>query len=235
MKKLIVITGGTKGIGRSLVFLFARNGFDIVTCSRNRDELGQLAEEIRKLGKETEFFSFKADLGKRQDIAELVKFIGQLHRPVDVLVNNTGIFFPGKISSEPEGRLEELINTNVYSAYHLTRGLIKDMMDRKSGHIFNLCSTASKTAYVNGGSYCVSKFALYGMTRVLREEMKPYNVKVTAVLPGATLTASWEGTDLPPDRFMDPEDVAAAIWNACQMSSRTVVEEILLRPQEGDL
>jgi short-subunit dehydrogenase len=109
------------------------------------------------------------------------------------------------------------------------------MIDRKSGHIFNICSTASKIPYINGGSYCVSKFALYGMSKVLREEMKTHNVKVTSVLPGATLTASWEGTDIPAERFMPPEDVAASIWNAYSLSSRTAVEEIILRPQRGDV
>jgi short-subunit dehydrogenase len=89
--------------------------------------------------------------------------------------------------------------------------------------------------YINGGSYCISKYAMYGMTQVLREEMKEHNVRVTAVLPGATYTSSWEGADLPPERLMKPEDVASAVWNAYEMSSRTVVEEIILRPQLGDL
>jgi short-subunit dehydrogenase len=109
------------------------------------------------------------------------------------------------------------------------------MIERQQGHVFNVCSTASVTAYANGGSYCVSKFALLGMSKVLREAMKPHGVRVTSVLPGATLTASWEGTELPPERFMPPEDVASAILAAYQMSARTVVEELILRPQLGDL
>jgi short-subunit dehydrogenase len=109
------------------------------------------------------------------------------------------------------------------------------MMRRRDGHIFNLCSIASIMAYPNGGSYSISKFALYGMTKVLRAELKDYGIRVTAVLPGATLTASWEGTDLPPDRFMRPEDVAEAIFAAHAVSKQTVIEELLLRPQLGDL
>ena len=127
------------------------------------------------------------------------------------------------------------METNVYSAYHLTRGVIGAMMDNKKGHIFTICSTASIIAYPNGGSYCISKFALYGMTKVLREEMKPHNIKVTAVLPGATFTDSWQGTDLPEDRFIASKDVADAIWSAYCLSPRAVLEEILIRPQLGDL
>ena len=152
-----------------------------------------------------------------------------------MLVNNTGIFMPGQVHNEAEGVLEKTIQTNVYSAYHLTRGLVGDMIDRRSGHIFMMGSTASITAYTNGGSYCISKFALLGMSRVLREELKPYGVKVTTLLPGATLTASWTGTDLPEDRFMKPEDVAETIWAAYSLSPGAVVEEILMRPQLGDI
>src|SRR6478736_764760 len=99
-----------------------------------------------------------------------------------------------------------MITTNLYSAYHLSRALIGSMIERKRGYIFNICSTASITPYINGGSYCVSKYALYGMTKVLREELKEFNIKVTAVLPGATKTDSWEGVELPDDRFIKPED-----------------------------
>src|SRR5690606_33890250 len=101
--------------------------------------------------------------------------------------------------------------------------------------IFNMCSIASITAYPNGGAYAIAKHALYGMTKVLRQELMPYRVRVTAVLPGATLTDSWAGTDLPPERFMKSDDVAAAIWAAYSLSDSTVVEELLLRPQLGDI
>jgi NADP-dependent 3-hydroxy acid dehydrogenase YdfG len=106
---------------------------------------------------------------------------------------------------------------------------------KKSGYVFNICSTASIKAYPNGGSYCISKFALLGMTKVLREELKEHNVKVTAILPGATLTDSWKGTDVPENRFIKPTDIAETIWNAYLLSKNTVIEEILIRPQLGDL
>jgi NAD(P)-dependent dehydrogenase (short-subunit alcohol dehydrogenase family) len=89
--------------------------------------------------------------------------------------------------------------------------------------------------YANGGSYCISKYALLGMTKVLREEMKEHGVRVTAIMPGATLTTSWEGTELPEDRFMNAEDVAHAVWGAYALSERSVVEEIVIRPQLGDI
>ena len=153
----------------------------------------------------------------------------------EVLINNVGIFTPGTIDEEPDGALEAMINTNLYSAYHLTRVVLPPMKAVKKGYIFNMCSIASLTAYANGGSYSISKFALYGMTKVLREELKKDNIKVTAVLPGATLTPSWAGVDIPEERFIKSEDVADLIWATYSLSDRTVVEDLLIRPQLGDL
>jgi|SRR5919202_647072 short-subunit dehydrogenase len=224
MNPLIVVTGGTKGIGRAIADRFVAGGFDALICARSVDG-------VEGPG----LLPFAADLSTRTGVNTILDYIRSLNRPVEVLVNNTGVFQPGQIHNEAEGTFEQLMNTNVASAYHLTRGLVGDMMTRRQGHIFMMCSTASITAYTNGGSYCISKYALLGMSRVLREELKPHGVKVTAILPGATLTASWEGTDLPEDRFMKPEDVAESTWGAYSLSKSAVVEEILIRPQLGDI
>lgn len=235
MNKLIVVTGGTKGIGRAIIELFCANGFDAVTCSRNEKDLQDFKRSIEKRFDNVSLYTFKADLSERSQLAGFTRFIKEIGTAPEVLVNNTGVFIPGQVLEEEEGALEKMIETNLYSAYHLTRGLAPAMIAQKSGHIFNMCSVASIMAYSNGGSYSISKFAMLGMSKVLREELKDKGVRVTAVMPGATLTASWEGVDLPPERFMKPEDVAEACWSAWKMSPRSVVEEILIRPQLGDL
>jgi short-subunit dehydrogenase len=235
MKKLILVTGGTKGIGKAIIRKFAVNGFDIVTCSRSSKDLNLLEKEIKLIDHSIHFWGLKADLSKKTEIKDFLSKIKKEKLKIDILVNNAGVYIPGQIHNEKEGVLEKMIETNVYSAYHISRGIIDNMIRRKAGHIFNICSTASIMPYVNGGSYCISKFALYGMSKVLREEMKPHNVRVTAVLPGATLTSSWEGVELPPERFMRPEDIAEAIWGVYSLSGQSVVEEILIRPQLGDI
>lgn len=235
MNPLVVITGGTKGIGRALVERFLAGGFDVVTCSRQIQDLEDLQKATQNLYPDTTLYIQQADLSVRTEVDSFVSFINSLDRAVSVLVNNTGIFIPGQLHKEPEGVLERSIETNLYSAYHLTRGLLPAMLDQKKGHIFTICSTASIMAYPNGGSYCISKFALYGMTKVFREELKPHGIKVTAVLPGATLTNSWAETDLPEERFMQAQDVADSIWSAYHLSPSAVIEEILMRPQLGDI
>ncbi len=234
MNKLIVVTGGTKGIGKAVIEKFAANGFDALTCSRDTDNLEKLKNELNKKY-HTRIYTYQADLSINEQTLAFVEYTRDIKRKIDVLVNNAGIFVPGAVHSEPEGNLELMMANNLFSAYHVTRGILPLMLEKKQGHIFNICSTASIVPYVNGGSYCISKFAMLGMTRVLREEMKPHGIRVTAIIPGATLTDSWEGTDLPKSRFMKPEDVAAALYNAYTLSDHSVVEELLIRPQLGDI
>ena len=235
MQRYILVTGGTKGIGRAVIEQFAKEGFHIITCSRNEKDLQKLKLEIEERYTFSKVLYQEADLSDSSSLKNFISYVNGLRVKIEVLVNNSGLFIPGKIHEEDDKALPFMINTNLYSAYYLTKAIVPEMMKRKSGHIFNLCSTASITPYINGGSYCISKYALYGMTKVLREEMKEHGVRVTAILPGATLTASWEGVDLPPERFMRADDVAMAIYGAYTMSPNSVVEEILIRPQLGDI
>ena len=234
MNKLIVVTGGSKGIGKAILERFAKEGFDVVTCARNLPNLNQLKIELEdKFG--VQAYIHPADMSLKKEVQIFADFVNSLQRPVHVLVNNAGHFIPGMITKEPEGALESMIDSNVYSAYHMTRGIVKSMQDRREGHIFNMCSISSIRAYPNGGSYAISKFALLGFSKVLREELKAFNIRVTAILPGATKTASWDGVNLPEDRFMAVEDVADTVYAAYALSGRSVVEEVLIRPQLGDI
>ncbi len=235
MQKYILVTGGTKGIGRAVIEKFAASGFHIITCSRNEADLRKLKLDIEQKYTFSKVFYQATDVSSQEALNAFTRYAKSLNVKIDVLVNNAGLFVPGKITEESNGTLQHMIETNLYSAYFVTKALVPDMIQNKAGHIFMMCSTASITAYTNGGSYCISKFALYGMTKVLREELKLHGVKVTAILPGATYTASWEGVDLPAERFMKPEDVASAIYNAYSLGQNAVVEEILIRPQLGDI
>src|SRR5215210_8923098 len=121
-----------------------------------------------------------------------------------------------------------MMNTNLNSSYHLTRSLLPIMMERRKGHIFNICSIASFKPLPNVGSYGISKFALYGFTKHLREELKPFGIKVTAICPGATYTSSWEGADIKPGRMLEANDVATMIFASSQLSTGAVAEDIII-------
>ncbi|MEM6736471.1 MAG: SDR family oxidoreductase [Bacteroidota bacterium] len=232
--RLTVITGGTKGIGKSLVKKFASAGFSIATCSRNAHDLTALKTEIKEEF-DSVLYTYAVDLSKKAQVVDFIDFVRSINKPVEILVNNTGVFVPGEILKEDDGTLETMIDTNLYSAYYLTRGLALQMQKDERGHIFNLCSVASLKAYPNGGSYSISKFALYGFSQALREELKESGVRVTSILAGAVKTPSWDGAAIPDERFMKPEDIAETIYSTCKLSNRTAVEDIVLRPQLGDI
>ncbi|CAN5568324.1 SDR family oxidoreductase [soil metagenome] len=230
-----IITGASKGLGKAIANAFGALGYNLYLCSRSEHTLYKTVEELYNQFPAIKVKAIPADLSSKAGCDAFSKFVLSSASTIDILVNNTGNFVPGSVYNEPEGQLEEMIKTNLYSAYHVTRSLIGKMIEQKSGHIFNICSIASVAAYANGGSYSISKYAMLGFGKNLREEMKPFNVKVTNVLPGAALTDSWAGSNIDPKRIMEADDVAKMLVAATQLSPQACVEDILLRPQLGDL
>jgi short-subunit dehydrogenase len=231
----IIITGATKGIGRAIAEKFAYNNNHLIVCARNQSDLDKMKDDFSRRFHQATIAAHAVDVGNRKEVEEFGQSILNSGITADIIVNNAGYFIPGSVHNEDGGTLEKMIEVNLYSAYHLTRILLPKMMEARHGHIFNMCSIASLNAYNNGGAYSISKFALLGFSKNLREEMKPYEIKVTAVLPGATMTASWEGAHIDPKRIMEVNDVAKMVFAASQLSPQAVVEDIILRPQFGDL
>jgi len=230
----VLITGASRGIGKAIAEIFAANGHDLFLSSRNEVALYKAMEDLQTRYASVSIKAKAFDLTDKEQTKELGNWCLKYTVP-DIIVNNAGLFEPGSVHNEPEGLLENQLAINVSSAYHLTRALLPKMMTRKSGHIFNLCSIASLHAYKNGGAYSISKFAMYGFSKNLREEMKPYNIKVTSVHPGAVLTDSWGDYDNSSKRIMEAADVAKMIYACTQLSPAACVEEIVMRPQLGDL
>lgn len=233
--KTVLITGASRGLGKAVAEIFAAHGHHLLLTSRQPAALYKAVEDLQTRFPAIEVKGMPADLQVKDELDALAAWANSRSRPIDVLVNNAGSFVPGSVHNEPVGALEEMMATNLYSAYHLTRGLLPDMIARKSGHIFNMCSIASLKAYPGGGAYSISKFALYGFSQNLREEMKPYGIKVTAVMPGAAYTDSWAGSGIDPGGIMEAADVAQMVFAASHLSAQACVEDIVLRPQLGDL
>lgn len=229
MSQKVFVSGASKGIGLAIAQRFLEQGFEVAISASSEASIAQVQQQLPQIQ------CFQADMSDKKQVLVLADWINQFFGPLDVLVNNVGKFLPGAIHSESDEIFETMMLTNLNSNYYLTKRVLPAMMERKSGTIFNICSIASIMAYANGGAYSISKHALLGFSKVLREEMKPHGIRVVSVLPGATLTASWEGVDLPPERLMPAKDIAAIVWDTYKLSPRTVVEEILVRPQLGDL
>ncbi len=230
----VIVTGASKGIGRAIAEKFAAEGYTILLCARNEVNLLAAAEDIRKKYSQATIKVFTADISVKTQVLVFADWCLQQGTPA-VLVNNAGVYLPGNACSEPEGHLETMMNTNLFSAYHLTRKLLPTILKQGSGHIFNICSIAALHAYEGGGSYSISKFALNGFSQNLRHELMQSGIKVTAVFPGAVMTDSWGDFDNSSKRIMEAADIANMVWAAFNLSPQAVVEEIVMRPLLGDL
>ena len=236
--KNVVITGASKGIGRAVASRFAAEGAHLFLCARNEVNLYNTVAALQTSNSDAVIKAKTFDLSKKEQAISFGNWVND-QVTVDILVNNAGHFLPGSIYNEADGILEQMMETNVFSAYHLTKTLLPKMMAHASsssaGYIFNICSIASLQAYPNGGSYSISKFAMLGFSKNLREELKPHHIKVCAILPGAILTDSWGDYDNSTHRIMEADDIAKIILTALKLSPAAVIEDIVLRPQLGDL
>lgn len=229
-----VITGATKGMGKAIALKLAEAGYNLAICSRGKADIEALCAEIA--GKyNVSAFGLETDCSDSVQLARFAAFVQQHFSKVDVLVNNAGSYVPAAILDEPDDLLHNQMKINLYAAHYLSRVFGKQMRQNRSGHVLNICSIAALKPVVAAGSYTVTKFALLGLTRVLREEMMPYDVKVTAIIPGSTLTGSWEGTTIPSSRFVEAEDIAKAVLTCIQLSEGANIDELIIRPLKGEI
>jgi short-subunit dehydrogenase len=231
----VVITGASRGLGLAMAEAFAKEGHDLYLTSRNEVNLYHALASLQSRFPDRIIKAKAFDIGSKTGAVEFGQWILGSAVETDILINNAGTFEPGRVIDEPEGQMEKMLNTNFFSAYHITRKLLPSMMERKSGHIFNMSSIAGLQAYPNGGSYSVSKFALTGFSKNLREELKSYSIKVTCIYPGAVYTDSWAAAGISPHRIMKPTDIADTVVQISKLSPQAVVEDLVIRPLLGDL
>lgn len=228
MKK-IFISGASRGIGLAIARIFYAAGFQTIICSRSEEKLAQAKTEMPDL------HTFVCDVSNKEEVKNVAQILNERFGALDILVNNAGIFSMENISEGSEETLEKLMQTNFYSAFYLTKGILPLMMVQKKGTIFNICSIASIQPNKYISLYSISKFAMLGFAKNLREETKEHNIRVINLLPSSTKTDSWEGTEIPESRFISAEDLAKVVFDAYYLSERTVLEEIVIRPMLGDI
>jgi short-subunit dehydrogenase len=225
-----IITGATEGMGKAIAEKLLSEGFSIAICARTESRLTETKAAWNEKYPAASVVTFRADLSKKEDVQAFADAVFSAFPEIDVLVNNAGTFVPGKLSTEPDGLLEEMLNLNLFAAYHLTRRILPRMKERNMGHIFNTCSVAGLDPHPGSGAYSISKYAMRGFSENLRAELKSLGIKVTTIFPGSTKTHSWDGETPPPGTLMEASDIAAMIWSAYQLSPDASVESIVLRP-----
>ncbi len=230
-----IITGATKGIGKAIAEKFAAQHINLCICSRNRAELNSFKNELETRHPKVAIHAQVCDVSIKKDVEKFASFCLRQFDTIDILVNNAGYFLPGDVHTEEDGLLEKMLNTNLFSAYHLSRKIIPQLKKQQAGLIINISSVAGIKAYPQGGSYSISKFALTGFSHNLRGELKDDGIKVSTVYPGATYSDSWAGSGVDEDRIMEATDIAESVFAITKLSKKAVVEDIILRPLLGDL
>jgi 3-oxoacyl-[acyl-carrier protein] reductase len=230
-----VVTGATRGIGKAIARELVAAGYHVAIGARNKQELDEVVLELSAVNSAVHVIGISADFSREAGIRHFAETVQEHFEAVDVLVNNAGTFVPASLLNENDDAHELQWKMHVLAPYLLCRAFGRGMRDRRSGHIFSICSIAALHPVVGAGSYTVTKTALLGLSRVLREELMPHQVKVTAIIPGSTLTSSWDGTDIPPERFISPDDIASAVMSCLRMSPGANVDELVIRPVEGQI
>ncbi len=232
---VVLITGASQGIGAAIARVFAveLKGVRLALVARNARNLRAVAAECAKFGAETA--TFACDTSDEAAVAKMARGVAKRFGTVDVLINNAGAFTQAKFADTTVAEFDRMIAVNLRSAFLVTRAFLPAMTERRRGDIFFMSSIAGLGAYPNAAAYCAAKFGVTGLAQVLRAETRDAGVRVCCVHPGATWSPSWSGSGVTPERIMPAGDVARAFLDVYRLGRTTVVEEIVLRPQLGDL
>lgn len=233
--KNALITGATKGIGRAIAIAFAKQGLNLAICSRNIKDLQQIKAELHAINQQINIIALEADASKKEQLLQFAKTAEEQLGTIHVIVNNVGVYRPTSILDDNDNTFDQQFGANLRPAYELYRYFGKKLAFLKEGHIFNICSVAGVTPVVNAGTYSVTKAATLSLSNIMRLEMQQHGVKVTAVIPGSTLTASWDGVTVDANKFVLPDDIASAVITIYKMSAGANVDEITITPLFGQV
>lgn len=235
MKPVILVTGASQGIGAAIAKVFAGEvrGVRLALVARNEKNLKMVAAVCEKLGATAEVFA--CDVADEAAVGAMAAAVTKRFDAVDVLINNAGAFMNSPLLTTTVADFDRMIAANLRSVFLVSRAIVPGMVQRGRGDVFNMGSVAGLIPFAGDAGYCAAKFGVTGLSKVMRTELKDKGVRVCCVYPGATASPSWDGSGVATERIMPAEDVARAFLDIYRLSRRTVVEEIVLRPQLGDV
>jgi len=233
--KVALVTGASKGIGRASALRLAEAGANIVVGATSVDLLEMLGRDLESLGVES--LAKRCDVSRRTDCEDIVQRSLERFGKIDILINNAGIGFSGKIVDSEPGRIEQMVMVNVLGVYYMTRAVLPSMMEQQHGDIINIGSVAGVKYSPNFAMYSATKFAVRAFSEGLRNEVQGHNIRVTLIHPGMTKTAFFDsftqgGSPVPLDKgaILKPEDIANAIHFALNRPQGVSLNELTVRP-----
>lgn len=227
--QVAVVTGGSKGIGMAVAQNLSQMGASVVITGRNETALRQAEDRIQQHGGSC--LGYQADVCHWPDMEELAQFVAKDFGRIDILVNNAGVGYFGTPLHEMEpDEWNEVLNTNLRGVFYGIKAFAPAMIARKTGHIINVSSIASKNALPKGAAYAASKWGLNGLSYSVAEELRNYNIRVSVVCPGSTLTDLGPHAGKDETKMLKPSDVAHVVAMLVTQAPQSFASEIILRP-----
>jgi NADP-dependent 3-hydroxy acid dehydrogenase YdfG len=233
--QVAIVTGASRGVGKATALALAQAGTKVVLASRTKQDLEAVADLIRTKGGEA--LAIPTDVTQADDVERLIHQTLETYHQIDILVNNAGIGIFGQVVDLKEADWRKVIDSNLTSVYLCSKYALQSMLERQSGQIVNVLSIAAKVPFKASSAYCAAKAGVFAFTKVLSEEVRDQNIRVTAVSPGSIHTSFWDGIEGHPDfdLMLKPEHVAETILFVATHPPGMVLEEIIVTPPLGIL
>ncbi|MGA8872894.1 MAG: SDR family NAD(P)-dependent oxidoreductase [Candidatus Acidiferrales bacterium] len=228
--KIALITGASRGIGFAIARSLAGLGAKVALCARDPKRLEAAAAGLKQAG--ASVVAIPADIRRANEIESLVRETEQRLGPIEILVNNAGIGYFAPFQEASEANWDSVLDTNLKAVFLMSKAVAPGMIQRRAGHIINIGSLSGKSAFAGGAIYCASKWGLLGLTQCMAEDLRPYGVRVSAVLPGSVATDFSPHTGKDTSKMLQPEDVAHAVESIVTQAPQSFISEVLIRPTQ---
>lgn len=226
--QVVIVTGASRGLGRSIASMFAHSGATVVATARNEAALNALAQQFSTDG-EGEIVPYRCDVTQSGQVEGLISFTLSRFEKLDILINNAGVGSMAPVHELPVADWDAMMDVNLRGPFLTCKYAIPHFIERKSGHIINISSVAGTVTFKGGGGYCASKFGLMALTDVLTQELKPHKVRVSVICPGSIQT-EFAGRD-PKSYALKPDEIAKVAYDMATAPEGVILNQVIMRPQ----
>jgi 3-oxoacyl-[acyl-carrier protein] reductase len=228
--KVAIVTGASRGIGFAVAQSLAKMGAKLSICARDPQKLERAAADLRQSA--AAVFAASVDVTCADQIESFVSATGKNLGSVHVLVNNAGIGYFGPTHEASEHNWDSVLDTNLKSVFLMSKAVAPEMIGQRGGHIINIGSLAGKNAFRGGGIYCASKWGLLGLTGCMAEDLRQYDIRVSAICPGSVATDFSPHAGKDASKLLQAEDIAHAVEMIVTQAPQSFISEVLMRPTQ---